>query len=33
MSGLNLREADRLEVMILVDNYTDLLLTQSTEVV
>ena len=32
MSKLNLREADRLEVTILVDNYTDLLLLQSTEV-
>jgi 7,8-dihydropterin-6-yl-methyl-4-(beta-D-ribofuranosyl)aminobenzene 5'-phosphate synthase len=33
MSGLNLREADKLEVTILVDNYTDLLMLQSTEVV
>jgi 7,8-dihydropterin-6-yl-methyl-4-(beta-D-ribofuranosyl)aminobenzene 5'-phosphate synthase len=33
MSELNLREADKLEVSILVDNYTDLLLLQSTEVV
>ncbi len=33
MDGLNLREADKLEVTILVDNYTDLLLLQSTEVV
>jgi 7,8-dihydropterin-6-yl-methyl-4-(beta-D-ribofuranosyl)aminobenzene 5'-phosphate synthase len=33
MSELNLREADRLEVTILADNYTDLLLLQSTEVV
>jgi 7,8-dihydropterin-6-yl-methyl-4-(beta-D-ribofuranosyl)aminobenzene 5'-phosphate synthase len=33
MSKLNLREADKLEVTILVDNYTDVLLLQSTEVV
>ena len=33
MSELNLREADKLEVTILVDNYTDLLLLQGTEVV
>jgi 7,8-dihydropterin-6-yl-methyl-4-(beta-D-ribofuranosyl)aminobenzene 5'-phosphate synthase len=33
MGELNLREADRLEVTILADNYTDLLLLQSTEVV
>ncbi len=33
MSELNLRQADRLEVMILVDNYTDLLLLQGPEVV
>jgi len=33
MSELNLREADRLEVTILADNYTDLLLLQSTEVI
>lgn len=33
MGELNLREADRLEVTILVDNYTDLLMLQSTEVV
>jgi 7,8-dihydropterin-6-yl-methyl-4-(beta-D-ribofuranosyl)aminobenzene 5'-phosphate synthase len=33
MGKLNLREADKLEVTILVDNYTDLLLLQSTEVV
>jgi 7,8-dihydropterin-6-yl-methyl-4-(beta-D-ribofuranosyl)aminobenzene 5'-phosphate synthase len=32
MVELNLREADRLEVTILTDNYTDLLLSQSTEV-
>jgi len=33
MSELNLREADKLEVTILVDNYTDVLLLQSTDVV
>jgi 7,8-dihydropterin-6-yl-methyl-4-(beta-D-ribofuranosyl)aminobenzene 5'-phosphate synthase len=33
MSELNLREADKLEVTILVDNYSDLLLLQSTEVI
>jgi 7,8-dihydropterin-6-yl-methyl-4-(beta-D-ribofuranosyl)aminobenzene 5'-phosphate synthase len=33
MSELNFREADKLEVTILVDNYSDLLLLQSTEVV
>ncbi len=33
MNGLYLREADKLEVIILVDNYTDLLMLQSTEVV
>jgi 7,8-dihydropterin-6-yl-methyl-4-(beta-D-ribofuranosyl)aminobenzene 5'-phosphate synthase len=32
MGELNLRQADKLEVTILVDNYTDLLLLQSTEV-
>ncbi|MBM3300679.1 MAG: MBL fold metallo-hydrolase, partial [Deltaproteobacteria bacterium] len=32
-NGLGLREADRLEVTILVDNYTDSLLIQSTDVV
>lgn len=32
-NGLTLREVDRLEVTVLVDNYTDLLLRQSTEVV
>lgn len=31
--GLALRKADKLEVTVLVDNYTDLLLRQSTEVV
>jgi 7,8-dihydropterin-6-yl-methyl-4-(beta-D-ribofuranosyl)aminobenzene 5'-phosphate synthase len=33
MSELNLREADRLEITILVDNYSDMLLLQDTEVV
>jgi 7,8-dihydropterin-6-yl-methyl-4-(beta-D-ribofuranosyl)aminobenzene 5'-phosphate synthase len=33
MGEVNLREADKLEVTIVVDNYTDLLLRQSTEVV
>jgi 7,8-dihydropterin-6-yl-methyl-4-(beta-D-ribofuranosyl)aminobenzene 5'-phosphate synthase len=33
MSELNLREADKLEVTVLVDNYTDVLLLQSTDVV
>jgi 7,8-dihydropterin-6-yl-methyl-4-(beta-D-ribofuranosyl)aminobenzene 5'-phosphate synthase len=33
MGELSLREADKLEVTILLDNYTDLLLLQSTEVV
>jgi 7,8-dihydropterin-6-yl-methyl-4-(beta-D-ribofuranosyl)aminobenzene 5'-phosphate synthase len=33
MNELNLREADRLEVTVLVDNYTDALLLQDTEVV
>lgn len=33
MSELSLREADRLEVTVLVDNYSDLLMLQSTEVV
>ena len=33
MGELNLRKADKLEVTILIDNYTDLLLLQSTEVV
>lgn len=32
MGDLDLREAERLEVTILVDNYTDLLLSQGTEV-
>jgi len=33
MSELTLREADKLEVTVLVDNYTDVLLLQSTDVV
>jgi 7,8-dihydropterin-6-yl-methyl-4-(beta-D-ribofuranosyl)aminobenzene 5'-phosphate synthase len=33
MESLNFRKADRLEITILVDNYTDLLLLRSTEVV
>jgi 7,8-dihydropterin-6-yl-methyl-4-(beta-D-ribofuranosyl)aminobenzene 5'-phosphate synthase len=33
MNTLNLREADKLEVTILVDNYSDILLLKSTEVV
>jgi len=33
MSELNLQEADRLEVTVLVDNYTDALLIQSTDMV
>ena len=33
MDELNLREADKLEVTILVDNYSDLLLLQGTEVI
>jgi len=33
VSELNLREADRLEVTVLVDNYTDFLLLQNTDVV
>jgi len=33
MAELNLREADKLEVTVLVDNYTDLLLLQGTDVV
>jgi 7,8-dihydropterin-6-yl-methyl-4-(beta-D-ribofuranosyl)aminobenzene 5'-phosphate synthase len=33
MGELSLREADKVEITILVDNYTDLLLLQSTEVV
>jgi len=33
MSEVNLREADRLEVTVLVDNYTDALLLQDTDVV
>jgi len=33
MEAVNLRGSDRVEVTVLVDNYTDLLLTQSTDVV
>jgi 7,8-dihydropterin-6-yl-methyl-4-(beta-D-ribofuranosyl)aminobenzene 5'-phosphate synthase len=33
MNAVNLRELERVEVTILVDNYTDLLLLQSTNVV
>jgi 7,8-dihydropterin-6-yl-methyl-4-(beta-D-ribofuranosyl)aminobenzene 5'-phosphate synthase len=33
MTPVNLRELERVEVTILVDNYTDLLLLQSTPVV
>jgi 7,8-dihydropterin-6-yl-methyl-4-(beta-D-ribofuranosyl)aminobenzene 5'-phosphate synthase len=33
MSQINLRQADRLEVTVLVDNYTDLLLLQGSDVV
>jgi 7,8-dihydropterin-6-yl-methyl-4-(beta-D-ribofuranosyl)aminobenzene 5'-phosphate synthase len=33
MSGLNLQEADKLEVTVLVDNYTDVLMLQSTDTV
>lgn len=33
MCKMYLREADKLEVTILVDNYTDLLLLQNTEVI
>jgi 7,8-dihydropterin-6-yl-methyl-4-(beta-D-ribofuranosyl)aminobenzene 5'-phosphate synthase len=33
MSGLNLQEVDKLEVTVLVDNYTDVLLFQGTDVV
>jgi hypothetical protein len=33
MTPINLRELERVEVTILVDNYTDLLLQQSTNVV
>lgn len=33
MSELNLREADKLEVTVLVDNYTDVLLLQNTDIV
>jgi 7,8-dihydropterin-6-yl-methyl-4-(beta-D-ribofuranosyl)aminobenzene 5'-phosphate synthase len=33
MSGLNLQEVDKLEVTVLVDNYTDALLLQGTDIV
>jgi len=33
MSGLNLQEVDKLEVTVLIDNYTDALLIQSTDMV
>lgn len=33
LSELNLREADRLELTVLVDNYTDVLLLQNTDIV
>jgi len=33
MSGLNLQEVDKLEVTVLIDNYTDVLLMQSTDMV
>lgn len=33
MSGLNLQEVDKLEVTVLIDNYTDVLLLQDTGVV
>ena len=33
MNELNLKEVDRLELTILVDNYTDVLLLQNTEVI
>jgi 7,8-dihydropterin-6-yl-methyl-4-(beta-D-ribofuranosyl)aminobenzene 5'-phosphate synthase len=33
LSELNLREADKLEVTVLVDNYTDVLLLQNTDIV
>ncbi|MFC1927764.1 MBL fold metallo-hydrolase [Chloroflexota bacterium] len=33
MDGLNLQEVDKLEVTVLVDNYTDALLSQSTDMV
>jgi len=31
MNELNIQEADKLEVTILMDNYTDMLLTESTD--
>ena len=33
MSGLNLQEVDKLEVTVLIDNYTDVLMMQSTDMV
>jgi hypothetical protein len=33
MSGLNLQEADKLEVMVLIDSYSDVLLLQDTDMV
>jgi len=33
MSGLNLQEVDKFEVTVLIDNYTDALLMQSTDMV
>jgi 7,8-dihydropterin-6-yl-methyl-4-(beta-D-ribofuranosyl)aminobenzene 5'-phosphate synthase len=33
MSGLNLQEVDKLEVMVLIDNYTDVFLLQDTDIV
>ena len=33
MSGLNLQEADKLEVTVLIDNYTDVLMLQDTDLV
>lgn len=33
MNGLNLQEVDKLEVTVLIDNYTDVLLLQSTDMV
>ena len=32
MNELNIQEADKLEVTILMDNYTDMLLTESTDI-
>jgi 7,8-dihydropterin-6-yl-methyl-4-(beta-D-ribofuranosyl)aminobenzene 5'-phosphate synthase len=33
MSGLNLQEVDKLKVTVLIDNYTDVLMMQSTDMV